>query len=105
MRFWPVTIFHDFWSSKNHEKSIKSGNFGDLGPEFPDFGWILAAALFDEFLVGFYIDQNSKIVDTLRTEGRPAANFGSARRNVRGCRGGKEGLKPLRVWQGPWLGI
>ena len=26
----------------------------------------------------------------------------AARQNVRGPRGGKEGLKPLRVWQGSW---
>ena len=109
MRFWRVTIFHGFWSPQSHGKSINSGTFGARGPDcgapgpnFPDLGWILAAAFFDEFLVGFYIDQNSKIVDTLRTEGRLAANFGSARRNVRGRRGGKEGLKPLRVWQGSW---
>ena len=76
MRFWPFSIFHGFWSPKSHEKSIKSGNFGDLGPEFPDFGWILAAAFFDDFLVGFYIDQNSKIVGTLGPKGHPGARPG-----------------------------
>ena len=53
---------------KSHDKSITSGHLSDLGVGFLDFGWILAAAFFHEFLVGFYIEQNSKIVDTLRTE-------------------------------------
>ena len=37
--------------------------------------------------------------------GRPTATKAGARQNARGRRGGKEGLKPLRVWQGSWLGI
>ena len=38
--------------------------------------WILAAAFFYDFLVGFDIDQNPKIVDTLGPEGRRAGNVG-----------------------------
>ena len=46
--------------------------------------------------------QNSKKADTLSPEGRTQGIFWSARRNKWGRRGGKEGLKPLRVWLGSW---
>ena len=46
--------------------------------------------------------QNSKPGHLVNGPGRMRAILVKARRNVRGRRGGKEGLKPLRVWQGSW---
>ena len=51
------------------------------------------------------IDKKSEESGNLRPEGRHAGIFGEARRNVRGRRGGKEGLKPLWVWQKFGLGF
>ena len=50
----------------------------------------------------FEMCKNLEKLDILSLERCPTAIFGSARRNVRGRRGGKEGLKPLQVWQGSW---
>ena len=66
MRFWRVTIFHGFWSSKSLGKSITSGTFGARGPDFPDFGQILWPAEFDDFLIGEKSVENLDFCGRLR---------------------------------------
>ena len=50
----------------------------------------------------FEVCKNGLKMTKVRHLGGQRFNSCAARRNVRGRRGGKEGLKPLRVWQGSW---
>ena len=61
------------------------------------FGGML---FFDDFLDRKKITQHSEKSNTSGPEGATNPQNGSARRNALGHRGGKEGLKPLQVWQG-----
>ena len=72
------------------------------GPTFQVFGSILRNAIFWLFLKCVKIDKIRKRAGTLGARRDIPATLG-VRLAEPGCyQGGKEGLKPLRAWQGAW---
>jgi hypothetical protein len=99
-RFGGVAKIDEKWTPKWLPKATKMGPKITRRPDFWDFGAFWKDEIFRRFLGREKVTQNPEKSDALVPKGRPGGNFGSARRNARGHWGGKEGLKPLRVWQG-----
>ena len=83
MRFWPFSIFHDFWSPKSHEKSIKSDPLVAWGWDFWAFGRILWLAEFDDFLMIFWSAKSRSKIEIFAENEISKTKSGEGRRRRR----------------------